>query len=414
MFLSNGEEEMFTQKINIIGEGGIECNEEYSFLIIAKEVIKDYPNYHYYNPKNFFINDSICNADIWDTSVSIGTNDLNIGQNSNTNNIHNPGDTSGDTTVLLPSEQNLINISSSFILGTDKFYYDTNIKKVTFNLYFLVFSSINQESFPKNIYLYVIVNYGNYKYRNLESGETIKSKCNLLSREIKNQIKYSCEFDTNEEDILNVKSLDSIEYNSQIYEIQKSSFLHLLNKNNIKKIKDEKFNKPLYILEDSFANNNDKEFNITGNLREDEFSYTKLLFQFHLDKNNEEITKSNCIAIKSNGKKCILKCTPDKRIKTNIVDGYSDLGDGHLIVIFQNYNNIIEMKSNIIGNLGSSSSSSTLKILAIIIMAIVIVALVIVIIIIIKNRKPKENTNNIKEGDTNKILDLHTTNRNNV
>ena len=133
-----------------------------------------------------------------------------------------------------------------------------------------------------------------------------------------------------------------------------------------------------------------------------------------MDKNNEEITKSNCIAIKSNGKKCILKCTPDKRIKTNIVDGYSDLGDGHLIVIFQNYNNIIEMKSNIIGNLGSSSSSSTLKILVIIIMAIVIVALVIVIIIIIKNRKPKDNTNNIKEGDTNNILDLHTTNSNNI
>ena len=51
--LSNGEEEIFNQNLNITDE--IKCNDTYSFLIIAKEVINEYPNYHYYNPKNYFI-----------------------------------------------------------------------------------------------------------------------------------------------------------------------------------------------------------------------------------------------------------------------------------------------------------------------------------------------------------------------
>jgi hypothetical protein len=47
--------------------------------------------------------------------------------------------------------------------------------------------------------------------------------------------------------------------------------------------------------------------------------------------------------IKSNEKEYILKCVPDSPINSNIVDGYSDLGDGHLIIKFKNNDNKIEM-----------------------------------------------------------------------
>ena len=61
IFLSNGEEEMFSQQLKI--EGNITCDEIYSFLIIAKEVINGYTNYHYYNPKYIYISENICNSE---------------------------------------------------------------------------------------------------------------------------------------------------------------------------------------------------------------------------------------------------------------------------------------------------------------------------------------------------------------
>ena len=47
--------------------------------------------------------------------------------------------------------------------------------------------------------------------------------------------------------------------------------------------------------------------------------------------------------IKSNEKKYILKCVPNSPINSKIVDGYSDLGDGHFILKFKNDENRIEM-----------------------------------------------------------------------
>ena len=61
------------------------------------------------------------------------------------------------------------------------------------------------------------------------------------------------------------KFLDKIEYNSQKFEIQKSSFLYIL-KDNIQNAKEDIFNKQIYILKNSIVNNNEKEFNITGEL----------------------------------------------------------------------------------------------------------------------------------------------------
>ena len=47
--------------------------------------------------------------------------------------------------------------------------------------------------------------------------------------------------------------------------------------------------------------------------------------------------------IKSNEKKHTLKCVPNSPINSKIVDGYSNLNDGHLILKFKNDENKIEM-----------------------------------------------------------------------
>jgi hypothetical protein len=225
--------------------------------------------------------------------------------------------------------------------------YFSSYKKITFNCYFIITIQI---FFPKVIHFYVKINYRNYRNlqdnENGDADEETKSLCNLVDSNIKYQVKYECELEINEKDkdILNVKSLDKFEFDGKKIEIQNSSFLHSLYKNNMENAKDDIFNKPLYILENSVVNNNEEEFNITGNLIGDNFNYNnKLVFQFHSDKNNGEVTNSNCSMIKSNEKEYILKCVPDSPINSKIVDGYSDLGDGKLIIMFKNDDNKIEM-----------------------------------------------------------------------
>ena len=247
--------------------------------------------------------------------------------------------------------------------------------------------------------------------RNLDESEnaTIKAKCDLIQSDIKNQIKYKCEFDTLGEYISNIKSLDIIEFNSHKVEIQSSSFLHALYKNNMQNAVGNIFNKPLYILEDSIINSNQKEFNITGNLDED-FNYTKLPLQFHPDKESEIIINLECSLFKSDGNKSILQCLPENTINTNIVDGYSNLSDSHFIVVFHNINNKIVMRSEKkIENSESSKSLSTGVIIAIILAAIIVTAgIIVAIILIIKNKKGNnENDYSKEENNTNTDVNIN-------
>ena len=280
-----------------------------------------------------------------------------------------------------------------------------NAKKVKFNLFL---ATISQTFFPnEKIYLNLNIISKSGRLRNIQnnenSGTTIKSICNLATNNPKKIVKYECEFETNGEEIINVKSLDTFEINSQKYEIQKSSFLHLLYKNNLQDAKEEIFNKPLYILEDSIVNNNEKEFNITGNLNEEEFNYNDLYLQFHSDKNNLEIKDSNCYVIKSNENKYILNCIPGNKINSNIIDGYSNLGDGNLIVIFKKEENTIEMGPNQDIRLRDSSKKLSIGIIvAIIISAVVIIlALILLPCLLCKKKKELEKKNNDNNNITN-------------
>ena len=373
MFLSNGEEEMFSQQLKI--EGDIKCDKFYAFLIIAKEVINGYINYHYYNPKTIYVSKSICNVE--------------------PDGIY---DTKNETTIIDDSSRVIPRIPDYttlyFILGFDNYNYDINNNKVHFNLFLI---SLTQETFPNNISLHLITNYTTKRNLqiNVNEDETIKSECILYHNEIKNQIKYECEFNTLGEDILYIKSLDIIELDSQKIEIPDSSFLHNIYKNNIQTALGNIFNKPLYILENSIINSNEKGFNITGNL-EQEFNNTNLIFQFHPDKNSKNIIQSKCVIYKLVEKKGILQCIPEKQIITNIIDGYSNLDDGHLIVIFHNHDNKINMNNNSnINNSESSNGLATGAIIAIVFAAIIVIFGIIVIALLIFKKKENKKIYNI-------------------
>lgn len=247
VFLSNGEEEIFSHKLKI--EGNITCNEIYAFLIIAKEVINGFINYHFYNPKYIFISEKICNtepeetfqittetglASASDTSKNEKTTEegVEIASDTSSNEITTEAglavasDTSNKISVLP------IYASSFFILGIDNFNRDKINNIVYFNLFFV---DVKGETYPDSIFFYVITNHTTK--RNLENkekeDEAQKAKCNLFPNEMKNLIKYQCNLDILEEDILNIKSLDIIEFNSVKTEISFSSFLHNLYKNNM-------------------------------------------------------------------------------------------------------------------------------------------------------------------------------------
>ncbi len=377
VFFSNGEEEIFSQQLKI--EGDIKCDEFYAFLIIAKEVINGYINYHYYNPKTIYVTESICNAEpdeIYDTTTIEKSSGVIIEFPNNTNQY--------------------------FILGFDNYNYDIKNNKTYFNIFF---ANPSQETFPKNISLYLITNYTKKRYLQIYLNEDvpIKSKCLLDNNEIKNQIKYKCEFKTTGEDILNIKSLDIIEFDLKKIEIKNSSFLHAIYKNNIQTAIGNIFNKPLYFLENAIINSNENEFNITGKL-EQEFDDTNLLFQFHPDKNSKKIMESQCQIYNFDEKKVLLQCIPEKKIISNLIDGYSNLDNGYLIVMFLNNNNIINMKNdNTINNSQRSNGLATGAIIAIIIAVVIVIGSgIITLILIFKNKKKKK----IYNSDITKGIDM--------
>ena len=397
IFLSNGKQEMFSQQLKI--EGDIKCDDVYSFLILAKEVINGYTNYHYYNPKTIYISEIICNAEpepIYPSYINYSTNLPNSEYETIYPSYTRTNDviSTKDIIIELPKNE-----TSYFILGIDNFNHDKVNKKGYFNLFFVF---LGEESFSRNIFFYVVKN--NIKtVRNLENEGNedgiIKTKCNLSKNEIKNQVKYQCEFDTLGEDKLSIKSLDIIEVNSKKIEIQNSSFLHSLYKNNIENAVENIFNKSIFILEDSIITSNKKEFNITGKL-DREMNHTKIIFQFHPYKESGKILKSNCRINNLDNKKYILQCIPKNQINSKIVDGYSNLGDSHLIVMYNDKNNKIQMDSSINRDYPKSSNGLSVgAIIAIIISSLIVFLGIIVAIIFIikkKNNNTKENNTNIE------------------
>jgi len=215
-----------------------------------------------------------------------------------------------------------------------------------------------------------------------------------------NIIKYECKLSTNGKEIKNIKSLDILEYNSQKIQIQNLSFLYILYKDNIQNAKEDIFNKPLYILENSIINSNQKDFNITGdlNINLDKLNNNQMILQFHSDKNKSDIKNSTCYIInegKSNSNKVELKCSFNESYFFNIIDGYSKLSNENLFIIFKNIENKEKMDEiepfNLRYHSKSSSSYSTGIIIGIIggVIFNIIIETIIIIICYCKKRKKK-------------------------
>jgi len=306
-----------------------------------------------------------------------------------------------------------IDISSFIILGFDKYIYDINNKIIKFNFYFF---KDNNNSFPNRFYLYLNINYKDKIIRYLQNDNNFKSTCDLISDNNTSDqiIKYECKLKTNGKEINNIKSLDIVEYNSQRIKIQNLCFLYILYKDNIKNAKEDIFNKQIYILKNSFVNNNnEKEFNITGDLNKniDKLNINQILLQFHPAKNNSNIKNSTCYIInlsKTNENKLKLNCISNKSFYTNIEDGYSKLNNSILFIIFSNDTikiNINEVKSNVFN---FNMKRLNHRVLIIIIFIIICIFIVIFFLVWEKKRKRKK----VEWDIYNKIKEIKINNTN--
>ena len=223
--------------------------------------------------------------------------------------------------------------------------------------------------------------------------------------------KYNCTFETNGEEIENIqidKNIESGDGDIEFSDIDISP-IGLKYINNLQNVGDsDPFEKKLYILYNSkvVVDNDNNEFNITGNISDNGFNYKNLNLELALLENsNEKNGNISCISIDEGENIFTLKCNTDNEMKGQITSAFSNLGNENLLVNFldsgnntelnfeQKLPNISKYKYNIY--IKSSGGISTGGIIAIIIPCIAIFVIVSIIIILYLKKKP-----NIKENIT--------------
>ena len=166
------------------------------------------------------------------------------------------------------------------------------------------------------------------------------------------------------------------------------------------------FEKKLYILNNSEVevNNDNNEFNITGNISDNEFNYKSLNLELTLLENSiEKNDNISCIPIDEGENILTLKCNTDNEMAGQIISAFSNLGNENLLVNFLGPGNKTELNfgkkvPNIPLNRYSKYSKSnggisTGGILAIILPCIAILIIVSGIVILYMKKKPKINEN---------------------
>ena len=227
------------------------------------------------------------------------------------------------------------------LLGFDNYKYNND--SITFNCYF--FDTIT-DVFAEKLYLTTKINY--ITIRNLQQIETknTMATCTLGESNIKNQIKYECEIPISGVTINNIEVLDNFIMNSKKVDIDEISPIALDSMKNLQNATNSTFNKKIYLLQESTLENNNKTFNITGDLSEPvEYKNNKIKLKYNFiptSNKKEELKESDCSIYKLEDNKCLLECHPQGLTNGTISTGYSNLDSGNLFISFQNDSNEIK------------------------------------------------------------------------
>ena len=226
--------------------------------------------------------------------------------------------------------------SNIVLLGFAKFTYVRNLKIC---YYFVYFAYIKQTVYSKELIINTHIGYAK-RLRSLQENVSTKSVCKLVENKFDNQKKYNCTFETTGEEIENIqigKNIESGDGDIEFSDIDISP-IALKYINNLQNIGDsDPFEKKLFILKNSkvVVDNDNNEFNITGNISDNGFNYKSINLDLTLLENsNEENANISCIHIDEGENIFTLKCNTDNEMKGQLTGAFSNLGNENLLVNF--------------------------------------------------------------------------------
>ena len=224
------------------------------------------------------------------------------------------------------------------ILGFDKFTYITTNKKINF---FIDLVYVEKNVYSKKITINSQIKYKSNK-RMLQE-ESKKGECTLVetANNSNDQKRYECTIETNGEEVDNVKIDKNIKSEDDEVDFSDTevSPMGIKHMNNIQEIgNNDIFDKKLYLLNTNSitVDNEQNEFNITGEINDNNFNYKDINLEISLTDNSIEKSENiSCISTKKETNIYNLQCKTDKEISGIINNGFADLGNENLIVEIQ-------------------------------------------------------------------------------
>ena len=297
--------------------------------------------------------------------------------------------------------------NSIVLLGFDNYNLISNIKKITFNIYFYSYEYLE---YPDFLYLSASITY-NSQLRLLQNENNVD--CIKGEEKLSGIQKYECEISLTKTDINNINLNDSIDFGTEnnliISPLASEHINNLQNINNID-LYDKLFdNGTIFTLENPKLEQIGRKFNISGEMNGDP--------QWPIDKSipllvtyeNEHINEINCKIADNDTKKYTINCNIiNNTISYDLKNSMSIIDNDMLLIYFEDGNSIINIsdtnKSNRRYYSKSNSGISPGAIVAIILCSILAIALTIVIFFCSKKNNAKELTSNVEPSSTKIII----------
>ena len=219
------------------------------------------------------------------------------------------------------------------LLGFSRYTYVRTIRICYFYIYF---ANIRRIVYSKKIIIILMI-----KYKNAQEYEAKEVECKLINNNFDNQNKYNCSFYTNDDEIEKITINKTADFDGQNVEILSNSSIAEKHMDNIVNIKENDiFEKKLLIFDNcsTSINNEQKEFNITGSIDNNEFNYTNINLTINLE-NSTETQNVSCNVIKLDEQNYTLQCKSKDEIDGDIKGAIALLDDENLVVNLPNDTN---------------------------------------------------------------------------
>ena len=216
-------------------------------------------------------------------------------------------------------------------LGFDKYQKDDKKKKIFFNTYFV---PVKERIAAGILKLSLKIKYKNSLRALNDKEEKVEIECRKRHKKRELQVRFKCELNTNDKDIENIEVENNFNFVDQEVTIKATSPLAKKYMTKLQTLgREEKFNKKLYILENTELNQDSKSFYLLGRIRDKQFDNDNVVLTVSISEGKAE-EDVECSIEKKKGKHRLI-CNPKKDIESNLDGVFGDLGDENLVINFK-------------------------------------------------------------------------------